>query len=185
MRKALEQAREGRIHILREMLKVLDKPRTGISDHAPRLLKIKINPDKIGLVIGPGGKNVKRIQEDTGARVEIENDGTVVISSPVASDAEKAKDIIERMTEEVRIGKIYKGKVTAIKEYGAFVEVLPGQDGLLHISEMSDGYIEKVEDAVKMGQEIEVKVIGIDDQKRIRLSRKAVLKERAAGSLVS
>lgn len=185
MRKALEQAREGRIQILKEMLKVLDKPRTGISDYAPRLLRIKINPDKIGLVIGPGGKNVKKVQEDTGARVEIENDGTVVISSPVADAAEEAKEIIERMTEEVQVGKVYTGKVIAVKEYGAFVEVLPGQDGLLHISEMSDGYIEKVEDAVKVGQEIEVKVIGIDDQKRIRLSRKAVLKERAAGSLVS
>ncbi|MEE9583905.1 MAG: polyribonucleotide nucleotidyltransferase [Candidatus Brocadiales bacterium] len=185
MRKALEQAREGRIHILKEMLNVLDKPRAGISDYAPRLLRIKINPDKIGLVIGPGGKNVKKIQEDTGARVEIENDGTVVISSPEADAAEKAKKIIEGMTEEVQVGKIYTGKVSAVKEYGAFVEVLPGQDGLLHISEMSDGYIEKVEDAVKVGQEIEVKVIGIDDQKRIRLSRKAVLKEQATSSPVS
>ncbi len=185
MRKALEQAREGRIHILKEMLNVLDKPRAGISDHAPRLLRIKINPDKIGLVIGPGGKNVKKIQEDTGARVEIENDGTVVISSPEADAAEKAKKIIEGMTEEVQVGKIYTGKVSVVKEYGAFVEVLPGQDGLLHISEMSDGYIEKVEDAVKVGQEIEVKVIGIDDQKRIRLSRKAVLKEQATSSPVS
>ncbi|MFQ5957471.1 MAG: S1 RNA-binding domain-containing protein [Candidatus Brocadiales bacterium] len=109
----------------------------------------------------------------------------MVISSPSADAAETAKDIIEKMTEEVQVGKIYTGKVSAIKDYGAFVEVLPGQDGLLHISEMSDGYIEKVEDVVKVGQEIEVKVIGIDDQKRIRLSRKAVLKERETSPSVS
>ncbi|MFQ5862338.1 MAG: polyribonucleotide nucleotidyltransferase [Candidatus Brocadiales bacterium] len=185
MRQALEQARKGRIQILKEMLKVLDKPRKGISDYAPRLLRIKINPDKIGSIIGPGGKTVKKIQEDTGARVEIENDGTVVISSPSADAAQKAKEVIEKMTEEVQVGKIYMGKVSAIKEYGAFVEVLPGQDGLLHISEISDGYVEKVEDVVKVGQEIEVKVIGIDDQRRIRLSRKAILKEQTTSPPVS
>ena len=177
MKKALEQAREGRLHILREMLSALDKPRTGISEHAPRLLRITINPDKIGLVIGPGGKNIKKIQEETGARIEIENDGTVTISSTDAVAAESAKDTIQKMTEEVKVGKVYAGKVSSVKEYGAFVEVLPGQDGLLHISEMSDGYVGKVEDVVKVGQEIDVKVIGIDDQKRIRLSRKGLSKE--------
>lgn len=177
MKKALEQAREGRLHILREMLSALDKPRTGISEHAPRLLRITINPDKIGLVIGPGGKNIKKIQEETGARIEIENDGTVTISSTDAEAAESAKDTIQKMTEEVKVGKVYAGKVSSVKEYGAFVEVLPGQDGLLHISEMSDGYVGKVEDVVKVGQEIDVKVIGIDDQKRIRLSRKGLSKE--------
>jgi polyribonucleotide nucleotidyltransferase len=179
MKKALEQAREGRLHILREMLSALDKPRTGISEHAPRLLRITINPDKIGLVIGPGGKNIKKIQEETGARIEIENDGTVTISSTDAVAAESAKDTIQKMTEEVKVGKVYAGKVSSVKEYGAFVEVLPGQDGLLHISEMSDGYVGKVEDVVKVGQAIDVKVIGIDDQKRIRLSRKGLSKEEA------
>ncbi|MHC4523857.1 MAG: S1 RNA-binding domain-containing protein, partial [Planctomycetota bacterium] len=169
-------------HILREMLSALDKPRTGISEHAPRLLRIKINPDKIGLVIGPGGKNIKKIQEETGARIEIENDGTVTISSTDAVAAEAAKDTIEKMTEEVKVGKVYAGKVSSVKEYGAFVEVLPGQDGLLHISEMSDGYVGKVEDVVKVGQALDVKVIGIDDQKRIRLSRKGLSKEAATVS---
>ncbi|MEE9201031.1 MAG: S1 RNA-binding domain-containing protein, partial [Candidatus Brocadiales bacterium] len=178
MRKALGQAREGRIHILKEMLKAIEKPREEISENAPRLLRIKINPEKIGSVIGPGGKVVKKIQEDTGARVEIENDGTVTISSQSAEAAETARDFIVKMTEEVKVGKIYKGKVSSVKEYGAFVEVLPGQDGLLHISELSDEYVGKVEDVLKVGQEIDVKVIGIDDQKRIRLSRKAILKEQ-------
>ncbi|MFN3467229.1 MAG: S1 RNA-binding domain-containing protein, partial [Candidatus Brocadiales bacterium] len=141
--------------------------------------------DKIGAVIGPGGKVIKKIQEDTGARVEIENDGTVIISSTSSEAAEKAKTIIEGMTEEVTVGKIYHGKVVAIKEYGAFVEVLPGQDGLLHISELSDSYVKKIEDVLKVGDETWVKVIGIDDQKRIRLSRKAALKERATNPPVS
>lgn len=185
LRAALYQAREGRLHVLREMLMVLDKPRQEISIHAPRMLRIKIDPDKIGMIIGPGGKTVKKIQEDTGARVEIENDGTVVISSTSSEAAEKAKSIIEGMTEEVKIGKIYLGKVVAIKDYGAFVEVLPGQDGLLHISELSDGYVKRVEDVLKVGDETFVKVIGIDDQKRIRLSRKAALKERATNPPVS
>lgn len=179
LRDALYQAREGRVHILKEMLKVLDKPRKEISTYAPRLLQIKIRPEKIGAVIGPGGKTVKGIQEETGARVEIDNEGNVVISSPSAEAAEKAKAIIEKMTEEVKVGKTYQGKVMSIKDYGAFVEVLPGQDGLLHISELSDSYVEKVEDVLKVGQEVWVKVIGIDDQKRIRLSRKAALKEMA------
>ncbi len=185
LRIALNQAKEGRLHILKEMLMVLDKPRREISIHAPRMLNIKINPDKIGAVIGPGGRTVKKIQEDTGARVEIESDGTVVISSTSAEAAEKARAIIEGMTEEIKIGKIYLGKVVAIKEYGAFVEVLPGQDGLLHISELSDSYVKKIEDVLKVGDETWVKVIGIDDQKRVRLSRKAALKERATNPPVS
>ncbi|HHT9118168.1 MAG TPA: polyribonucleotide nucleotidyltransferase, partial [Candidatus Hypogeohydataceae bacterium YC38] len=179
LRDALYQAREGRVHILKEMLKVLDKPRKEISTYAPRLLQIKIRPEKIGAVIGPGGKTVKGIQEETGARVEIDNEGNVVRSSRSAEAAEKARAIIEKMTEEVKVGKTYQGKVMSIKDYGAFVEVLPGQDGLLHISELSDSYVEKVEDVLKVGQEVWVKVIGIDDQKRIRLSRKAALKEMA------
>lgn len=179
LKTALYQAREGRLHILKEMNKVMDKPRQEISLYAPRMLRIKINPDKIGAVIGPGGKVIKKIQEETGARVEIENDGTVIISSTSPESAEKARAIIAGMTEEVMVGKIYLGKVVAIKEYGAFVEILPGQDGLLHVSELSDSYVKKLEDVLKVGDETWVKVIGIDDQRRIRLSRKAALKERA------
>ncbi|HQU30518.1 MAG: polyribonucleotide nucleotidyltransferase [Planctomycetia bacterium] len=177
MRDALAQAKEGRIFILQELAKVIDKPREEISVYAPKLVHIKINPEKIGMVIGPGGKNIKKIQEETGAKVEIQDDGTVIISSILAESSQKAKIWIERMTEDVQVGKTYMGKVLSLKEYGAFVEIIPGHDGLVHISELSDGYVEKVEDVVKVGQEIKIKVIGIDDQKRVKLSRKAALKE--------
>jgi len=178
MRDALTQAKEGRLYILQELGKVIDKPRTEISVYAPKVVHIKINPEKIGMIIGPGGKNIKKIQEETGAKIEIEDDGTVIISSVLAESSQKAKTWIERMTEEVQVGKTYKGKVLSLKEYGAFVEIIPGHDGLVHISEISDGYVEKVEDVVQVGQEIMIKVIGIDDQKRVKLSRKAALKEK-------
>ncbi|MDR4508508.1 MAG: polyribonucleotide nucleotidyltransferase [Candidatus Brocadiaceae bacterium] len=178
MRDALKQAREGRIQILQELIRVIEKPRDKISEYAPKLLQIKINPEKIGMVIGPGGKNIKKIQEETGAKIEIEDDGSIVISASLGESAQKAKIWIERMTEEVVVGKIYKGKVLSLKEYGAFVEIFPGHDGLVHISELADGYVGKVEDVVQVGQEILIKVIGIDDQKRVKLSRKAALKEK-------
>lgn len=178
MRDALTQAKEGRLQILQELSKVISIPRTEISVYAPKLVHIKINPEKIGMVIGPGGKNIKKIQEETGAKIEIEDDGTVIISSILAEASQKAKIWIERMTEEVQVGKIYTGKVLSVKEYGAFVEIIPGHDGLVHISELADGYVERVEDVVKIGQEIMIKVIGIDDQKRVKLSRKAALKEK-------
>ncbi len=177
MKDALAQAKEGRLHILKEILTAIEKPRSEISVHAPKLVKIKINPDKIGLVIGPGGKMIKRIQEETDSRVEIEDDGTIIISSATFESVEKAKTYIKGLTEDAEIGKVYVGKVVAVKEYGAFVEIMPGKEGLVHISELSNDYIEKVEDVVKVGQEINVKLIGIDDQKRIKLSRKATLKE--------
>ena len=178
MRDALTQAKEGRLHILQELAKVIENPRPEISVYAPKVIRIKINPEKIGLIIGPGGKNIKKIQEETTAKIEIEDDGTVIISAALTESAQKAKTWIERMTEEVQIGKTYTGKVLSLKEYGAFVEIFPGHDGLVHISELSDSYIEKVEDVVKVGQEIMIKVIGIDDQKRVKLSRKAALKEK-------
>ncbi len=176
MRDALAQAKTGRLQILKELEKVIDKPRSDISVYAPRLISIKINPEKIGMIIGPGGKTIKKIQEETGAKIEIEDSGNVIISSISAESAQKAKIWIERMTEEVEVGKTYMGKVLSLKEYGAFIEILPGRDGLLHISELSDSYVEKVEDVIKVGQEILIKVIGIDDQKKVKLSRKAVLK---------
>ena len=178
MRDALTQAKEGRLHILQELAKVIENPRPEISVYAPKVLHIKINPEKIGLIIGPGGKNIKKIQEETTAKIEIEDDGTVIISAALTESAQKAKTWIERMTEEVQVGKTYTGKVLSLKEYGAFVEIFPGHDGLVHISELSDSYIERVEDVVKVGQEIMIKVIGIDDQKRVKLSRKAALKEK-------
>ena len=178
MRDALTQAKEGRLHILQELAKVIENPRPEISVYAPKVIHIKINPEKIGLIIGPGGKNIKKIQEETSVKIEIEDDGTVIISGALAESVQKAKTWIERMTEEVQVGKTYTGKVLSLKEYGAFVEIIPGHDGLVHISELSDSYIERVEDVVKVGQEIMIKVIGIDDQKRVKLSRKAALKEK-------
>jgi len=180
MRDALVQAKEGRMHILKEMLTAIEKPRSEISIHAPKLVKIKINPEKIGLVIGPGGKNIKKIQEESGSRVEIEEDGTIIISAPTLESVELAKTYIKGLTDDAEIGKIYNGKIVSVKEYGVFVEIMPGKEGLVHISELSNDYIEKVEDAVKMGDEIKVKLIGIDEQKRLKLSRKAALKEESA-----
>ncbi|MCP4265617.1 MAG: polyribonucleotide nucleotidyltransferase, partial [Candidatus Brocadiaceae bacterium] len=177
MRDALAQAKEGRMHILKEMLKALEKPRSEISIHAPKLVKMKINPDKIGLVIGPGGKNIKKIQEESTSRVEIDDDGTIVISAATLESVELAKTYIKGLTDDAEVGKIYNGKIVSVKEYGVFVEIMPGKEGLVHISELSNDYIEKVEDVVKMGDEVKVKLIGIDDQKRLKLSRKAALEK--------
>ncbi|HWP40693.1 MAG TPA: polyribonucleotide nucleotidyltransferase [Tepidisphaeraceae bacterium] len=177
IRETLHRAREARLKILDIMAQTIDKPRPEISKWAPRLLTLKIDPEKIGKVIGPGGKNIKAIQEETGAQVDIEDDGTVYISSTDAAGAERCRDIIEAMTAEVKIGKIYTGKVVSIKEFGAFVEIAPETDGLCHVSELSDQYVDRVEDIVKIGDEIPVKVLLIDDQGRIKLSRKAAMKE--------
>jgi polyribonucleotide nucleotidyltransferase len=178
-RKALQKAREVRLEILRKMLETIPSPRAEISQHAPRLIQVKINPDKIGKVIGPGGKTIKGLEADTGARIEIEDDGTVTISSVDAAAAERAREAIEALTAEVKVGHIYTGKVVTIKPFGAFVEVMPGTDGMCHISELADGYVEKVENVVKIGDTVRVKVISVDDSGRIKLSRKAVLKEEA------
>ena len=175
---ALEQAREARRDILRIMLTTLRQPRTEISNFAPRLLQVKINPEKIGLLIGPGGKTIKSIQEETGAKLDVQDDGTVSISHMDADKAEAAKRRVEALTEEVKIGKIYDGRVTSIKEFGAFIEILPGRDGLCHISELSDRYVDKVDAICKVGDRLQVKVIAIDDQDRVKLSRKALLREQ-------
>ncbi len=174
----LEQARDARREILKTMLTTaLRAPRPSISQYAPRLLTVHINPEKIGLLIGPGGKTIKGIQESTGAKIDIEDDGTVYISHSEAAGAEAAKRKVEALTEEVRIGKVYDGKVTSIKDFGAFIEILPGRDGLCHISELDDKYVGKVEDVVKMGDHIQVKVIAIDEHDRVKLSRKVLLRE--------
>lgn len=177
VRDTLSQAREARIQILRQMLKAILQPRGSISMHAPRLLTVKINPEKIGLLIGPGGKNIKAIQESTGAKIDIEEDGTVYVSHSDAAGAEEAKLRVEAVTQEVQVGKVYEGKVTSIKDFGAFIEILPGKDGLCHISELSDGYVGRVEDVVRMGDKVRVRVIAIDDQDRVKLSRKVLLRE--------
>ncbi len=177
IRKTLHRAREARIFILDRMCETLDRPRPQISQWAPRLLTIKIDPEKIGKLIGPGGKNIKKLQEETGAQVDIEDDGTVYVSAVDGAAAEKCRDIIEAMTAEVKVGKIYTGRVVSIKEFGAFVEIAPETDGLCHVSELSDRYVDQVTDYVNIGDEVQVKVILIDDQGRIKLSRKAAMKE--------
>jgi len=177
--KTFEQAKAARIKIIEKIESVIPEPRKELSVHAPRLLTIKINPEKIGALIGPGGKNIRGIQEDTGATIEVEEDGTVFVSAVGGGKAEAAISRIEAICEEVKVGKIYHGKVSTIKDFGVFVEVIPGQDGLCHISELDDGYVEKVTDVVKQGDVVPVKVILIDEQGRLKLSRKAALKELA------
>ncbi|MBV9124277.1 MAG: polyribonucleotide nucleotidyltransferase, partial [Planctomycetes bacterium] len=181
IRATLEQARDARREILKQMLLTLRQPRTGISQWAPRLITVRINPEKIGLLIGPGGKTIKGIQESTGAKIEVDDDGTVFISHLDASGAEAAKAKVEALTEEVRVGKVYEGRVTSIKDFGAFIEILPGRDGLCHISELDDKFVDKVDNVCKVGDKMQVKVIAIDDQDRIKLSRKAVLREHNKG----
>src|SRR5436309_2587653 len=177
IRDTLHQAKDARMVILDKMAQTIDKPRPEISKWAPRLLTIKIDPEKIGKIIGPGGKNIKALQADTGANIDIEDDGTVYISSVDSAAAERCRDIIEAMTAEVKVGKIYNGRVVSIKDFGAFIEIAPETDGLCHVSELSDKYVDRVDDVVKMGDEIKVKVLLIDDQGRIKHSRKAAMKE--------
>jgi polyribonucleotide nucleotidyltransferase len=172
-------AKEARMAILRKMLSVLKAPRPATSDFAPRILMTKVDPEKIGRVIGPGGKYIKSIEAETGATVEIDNDGSILIACVDRAKAERALEMVEAVTAEVKIGKIYSGRVSSIKEFGAFVEVTPGQDGLCHISELDTGYVKSVEDVVKVGEVVRVKVISIDDQGRIKLSRKAAALEEA------
>ena len=174
---AVELARKARLTILDQMNQVLAASRPALSAYAPRILLVKINPEKIGKVIGPGGKTINKIQADTGATIDIEDDGTVYISSVNAQAAEDAKRAVEGLTEEVAVGKIYKGKVVSIREFGAFIEILPGQDGLCHVSELDTKFVKNVADACKLGDELAVKVIAIDDQGRVKLSRKAAMRE--------
>jgi len=173
----LQQAKTARMTILKKMLSCIPQPRKDISEFAPRLLTIKVDPEKIGKIIGPGGKGIKALEADTGARVDINDDGTVHISCLDAEGAQAAYDRIEEISEGVKVGKIYTGRVSGIKDFGAFVEITPGQDGLCHISELSDGYVQKVSDVCHIGDEMRVKVILVDDTGRIKLSRKQVLLE--------
>jgi polyribonucleotide nucleotidyltransferase len=171
----LTQSREARIQILRHMLSAIARPNDEISPWAPRLLRTTINPEKIGALIGPGGKTIRGIQESTGAVIEVEDDGTVTVASHDAESAAAAMRKVEALTETVKVGKIYEGRVTSVKEFGAFVEILPGKDGLCHISELSDGYVNSVGDVCKVGDEMLVKVIAIDDQDRVKLSRRQAM----------
>ena len=178
MTEAIEKARAARMSILAEMAKTLAAPRKELSKYAPRIEVIRINPEKIGALIGPGGKNIKRLVEESGCEINIEDDGTVNIFSVSADGMKIARDAILGMTAEAEVGKIYRGKVVTIKEFGAFVEFLPGKDGLVHISELANFRVKKTEDIVKVGDEISVKCLGVDEKGRVRLSRKAAMEER-------
>ena len=180
MTEAVEKARVARLAILGEMKKTIAEPRKEISKYAPRIETIKINPEKIGAIIGPGGKNIKKLVEESGCEIDIEDDGTVNIFSVTEEGMKIARDAILGMTAEAEPGKIYRGKVVTIKEFGAFVEFLPGKDGLVHISELANFRVKKTEDIVKVGDEITVKCLGVDEKGRVRLSRKAAMAERDA-----
>jgi len=178
MAQTIEKARVARLFILGEMAKVLAEPRKELSKYAPRIVQVKINPEKIGALIGPGGKNIKRIVEESGCEINIEDDGTVNIYSVSAEGMDVARREIEGMTAEAEVGKIYRGRVVTIKEFGCFVEFLPGKDGLCHISELANFRVKQTEDIVKMGDEIWVKCLGVDEKGRVKLSRKAAMAER-------
>ncbi|MBI1883711.1 MAG: polyribonucleotide nucleotidyltransferase [Chlamydiae bacterium] len=183
LKKALEEARVARLHVLNMMEKAIAHPREKISEHAPRIVTIKINPEKIGLLIGPGGKTIKKIIEETQTEINIEDDGSVAIASPKSQRVDAAIQKIKELTAEVEVGKIYKGTVKNIMEFGAFVEVLPGKEGLVHISQLAEHRVKKVEDVLKTGDTVMVKVIEIDERGRINLSRKAVLAEAGSSAL--
>ncbi|MDR1677317.1 MAG: polyribonucleotide nucleotidyltransferase [Deltaproteobacteria bacterium] len=175
MTQALEQAREARLHILEAMSKSINAPRTEISRHAPKTFFMEIKPDKIKDIIGPGGKNIKSIQAETDSRLEVEDSGKVTIYAPNAEKAEQAANAVRRFTQSPEIDQVYTGKVVKVLEFGAFVEILPGTDGLLHISQVANERVQRVSDYVKEGDIIDVKVLGIDNKGKIRLSRRALL----------
>jgi polyribonucleotide nucleotidyltransferase len=174
LREALDQAREGRLHIMSKMLEVMPAPRTSMSEYAPRILTIHIDPEKIGKLIGPGGKMIRSLQETFTVKIDVEEDGTVYISGE-GVQAERALDEIARMTENIELGKIYTGTVVRVEPYGAFVNILPGIDGLVHISQLADYRVDKVEDVANLGDELTAMVIDVDSQGKVRLSRQAVL----------
>ncbi|MAA53376.1 MAG: polyribonucleotide nucleotidyltransferase [Phycisphaerae bacterium] len=172
-----EQALTARINIIEQMEACLAKPREDIAMHAPRLIQVIIDPDKIGKLIGPGGKTIRSIQERTGATIDVDNDGTVTIASTGGEAGMAAQAEVEALCAEIKVGTIYEGKVVSTKDFGAFVELVPGTDGMCHISELDNGFVKSVDDVVKVGDMIKVKVINVDDTGRIKLSRKALLKD--------
>jgi polyribonucleotide nucleotidyltransferase len=179
MRSALQQAKEGRLHILGKMLETISSPRTTLNPFAPRIITMQINTDKIKDVIGSGGKVIRSIVEQTGAKIDIEDSGVINIASADEAAAKKAMEIIRGIVQEAEVGKLYMGKVRKIMDFGAFVEIFPGTDGLLHISQIADKRVEKVTDELKEGDEVLVKVLEIDRQGKIRLSRKEAMREKA------
>jgi len=181
LERALEQARVGRLHILGKMAEALAEPRAEMSQWAPRIDTIQINPDKIREIIGPGGKTIRRIVEETGAQIDVEDDGRVFISSANAASRQQALDMIRDLTDDIEIGRIYKGKVSRLMGFGAFVEIAPKKEGLVRIGHLAEHRVEKVEDVVAVGDEIMVKVIEIDDRGRVNLSRREAIRDLAKG----
>jgi polyribonucleotide nucleotidyltransferase len=175
MREALAQAREGRLYIMDKIEACIPEPRPELKPHAPRMTVLHIDPEKIGMVIGPGGKTIRQIQEDTGAQIDIEDDGKVYIGAVDGPSAQRAQEMIEGLTEDAIVGRIYTGRVVRVTDFGAFVEILPKTDGLVHISQLDSERIERVEDVARVGDEITVMVTAIDHEGKIRLSRQAVL----------
>lgn len=173
----MKQSREARIEILRNMLGAIQRPRAEPSEYAPRLLRTSIPSDKIGMLIGPGGRNIRTIQEETGTVVEVDDEGTVTVAADNAEWARKAMEKIEACTATVQIGKIYDGVVSSVKDFGAFVEILPGRDGLCHISELSSGFVSNIADLVSEGDEMKVLVVSVDDHDRVKLSRRQALEQ--------
>lgn len=177
IRATLTQSREARIEILRSMLAAIQRPRDTTAESAPRLLRTKINPEKIGLLIGPGGKTIRGIQEEVGCTIDVEEDGTVTVAAANQEMAEAGLARVDALTASVQVGKIYDGTVTSVKDFGAFVEILPGRDGLCHISELSNEYVGNVADICQVGDSMQVKVILVDEQDRVKLSRRAAMEE--------
>jgi polyribonucleotide nucleotidyltransferase len=182
MREALERARKARLHILRVMDENLAQARTELSQWAPRIITIQINPEKIGEIIGPKGKTIRAIQEETGAQISVDDSGLVTIASVSGTGGERARARIAGMTQDPEIGLVYEGVVKSTTTFGAFVEILPGTEGLLHISELQDARTERTEDVVKKGDIVRVKLLSIDEKGKMRLSRKAAMAEEKAGA---
>jgi len=173
---ALEKAKTARLHILDIMQQAMPEPRSQLSKYAPRILTIQIRPDKIGDLIGPKGKTIRGIQEQTGAQINVEDTGVVTISG-VGEAAERARDMVSGLMQEPEVGRIYEGVVKSTTAFGAFVEIIPGVEGLLHISELQHGRTEKTEDVVKKGDHLKVKLLEVDERGRMRLSRKALIEK--------
>ncbi|HIE07442.1 MAG TPA: S1 RNA-binding domain-containing protein, partial [Desulfarculaceae bacterium] len=178
MGKALAQAKAGRLHILGKMEESLQEPRAELSDYAPRIMTIRIDPDKIRDVIGPGGKNIRAITEKSGAKIDIDDSGEIKIASVDGQASEIAIALIRDLTQEAEVGKIYMGTVQRIMDFGAFVQIFPGTDGLLHVSQIAEERVREVRDYLKEGDEVMVKVIEVDRQGKIRLSRKEAMRDQ-------
>jgi len=177
--KVFQQARKGRIEIIEKMEAVIAAPREDLSQYAPRIITVMIDPEKIGKLIGPGGKMIRGIQERTGATIDVEEDGTVYIAAVDRDAGLRAQAEVEAIAAEIKVGSIYEGRVVSTKDFGAFIEIAPGTDGMCHISELAEGYVKSVEDEVKIGDVIKVKVINVDENGRIKLSRRAVAADEA------